>query len=450
MSDICKIRCDSPRACGLMYLYCNGTCYIDCDETNGFECPLIFGSNYHEWNTNEPTQMPTMIPSNIPSDNPTINPTNKPTILPTTFPSFHPSMLPTNNPTLIPSNYPSNNPSINPTIFPTIIPSFDPTIVPTHFPIKIPSNNPSAEPTMNIFEPSKTSNLTQIPTSSPISNSINDTSFKTTMEIIDATLNIVSTFDTAAGEESKGKTSSSDEKGLSEPAILAIVICIVLCLLCALVLVLLFLRDQSKDKKEIEMERLRTISLHTNINNQKQNGSNGEIKYKDNYDISEANVYTTNGGGRRKDNYNSKASAMNDVAVSEMILEPRKVTSQGPNELKINPNALQLQHTNDTTGELEGTAGGMTVVFDENDYLSWTQQAVMNWLQQNLETNMFDKDVIEQFLDEFKQKCITGKLLDEFKKDPKLLDEFKQEFSDVNRNYGIWMAIRTMILSLGK
>ena len=49
-TDTCFIGCQSAEACDLMSLYCDGTCYIDCDQSSGFDCPTITGDNVYEWN----------------------------------------------------------------------------------------------------------------------------------------------------------------------------------------------------------------------------------------------------------------------------------------------------------------------------------------------------------------------------------------------------------------
>ena len=111
-SDICKLRCLSKDACGLMHLHCIGTCYIDCDDS--FGCPFISGTDWYVWDTNEPTQMPTFMPSKITTHNPTIIPTNIPSQLPTNMPSE----IATNNPTVNATKMPaiSNNATNNNTI----------------------------------------------------------------------------------------------------------------------------------------------------------------------------------------------------------------------------------------------------------------------------------------------------------------------------------------------
>ena len=39
-TDICKIYCQSPRACSNMVLHCPGSCVIECDEYESIDCPV--------------------------------------------------------------------------------------------------------------------------------------------------------------------------------------------------------------------------------------------------------------------------------------------------------------------------------------------------------------------------------------------------------------------------
>ena len=55
--DTCIIHCESTDACGTINLNCNGICYLDCDEDNDFNCPMIDESNniYKFYSTSTPT-----------------------------------------------------------------------------------------------------------------------------------------------------------------------------------------------------------------------------------------------------------------------------------------------------------------------------------------------------------------------------------------------------------
>ena len=121
INDICKIRCYSSDSCTYMNLYCDGTCYIDCNETNGINCPIVMGNySYGTGPTLMPTSMPSVFPTELPS------PTPIEIFMSTTYsrPSMHPSNHPSTHPsdtTLIfnqtshsPSNLPSAMPSIQP------------------------------------------------------------------------------------------------------------------------------------------------------------------------------------------------------------------------------------------------------------------------------------------------------------------------------------------------
>ena len=56
-ADTCYIYCKSSESCDLMSLYCYGTCFIDCDESNGFGCPDMTDSDVYPWNFTNTSQL---------------------------------------------------------------------------------------------------------------------------------------------------------------------------------------------------------------------------------------------------------------------------------------------------------------------------------------------------------------------------------------------------------
>ena len=68
-NDIVKIDRQSHYACKNMNLFCDGTCFVDCNEntTNSTlelnYCPMVEGNNISLWKTDEPTNMPTSSPT---------------------------------------------------------------------------------------------------------------------------------------------------------------------------------------------------------------------------------------------------------------------------------------------------------------------------------------------------------------------------------------------------
>ena len=107
-TDICKINCQSSGACGKLILSCNGTCYVNCDESNGIECPIV--GVYSIWTTVEPTVIPTAIPTVLPTGIPTGIPTGLPSLMPTAMPTTQPTA--DRDTTSIPSHQPSGVPTV--------------------------------------------------------------------------------------------------------------------------------------------------------------------------------------------------------------------------------------------------------------------------------------------------------------------------------------------------
>ena len=113
-SDTCFIDCQSSYACSLMRLKCLDSdkihCFVNCDESNGIDCPLMINSVYYDWHITTSAK-PTQSPSSIPSIVPTSNPSRQPSVLPSNIPSTIPSRVPTSQPSNMPTNNPSEMPS---------------------------------------------------------------------------------------------------------------------------------------------------------------------------------------------------------------------------------------------------------------------------------------------------------------------------------------------------
>ena len=109
-SDTCKIDCKGAKSCTKLYLECQGSCYVNCDNSGGIDCPA--SGNYHTWTitTGSPTGT-------------TLSPTFKPSVAPTT-----PSVNPTSSPTVNDSSM-NASPTGSP-VFATV--SMQPTSIESH------------------------------------------------------------------------------------------------------------------------------------------------------------------------------------------------------------------------------------------------------------------------------------------------------------------------------
>ena len=173
INDTCFIYCESSDACTNLNLHCDGSCCVDCDESNGINCPSnVTGPGYTDCIFSN--VVPTMNPSIHPTRITTQAPSKHPSSLPSSDPSNNPTSDPTNNPTSDPSNNPTINPSNNPTNNPTSDPTSDPTSNPTTMsPTQLPSNvpttaiKPTINPTRNPSVVSTTSDPSGYPTMSP-------------------------------------------------------------------------------------------------------------------------------------------------------------------------------------------------------------------------------------------------------------------------------------------
>lgn len=92
-----------------------------------------------------------------------------------------------------------------------------------------------------------------------------------------------------------------------------------------------------------------------------------------------------------------------------------------------------------------GGKGGETA---SDDYSTWNQNEVLEWVQSTLEENSIDGDTIESFLNEFSDKYVTGAMLKTLKNDTKKMNQLKLQFK--NQSFGIWMAFDTALENLGQ
>ena len=59
--------------------------------------------------------------------------------------------------------------------------------------------------------------------------------------------------------------------------------------------------------------------------------------------------------------------------------------------------------------------------------------------------NGFKNDTISTFMQEFERKNVTGKDLQQFKRNSQLLDAFQMSFSKTNQTLSIWLVISSII-----
>lgn len=96
-----------------------------------------------------------------------------------------------------------------------------------------------------------------------------------------------------------------------------------------------------------------------------------------------------------------------------------------------------------------GDINGSNKLKSETSYEKWNQEDVLKWIRRNLDDNSIDNERIESFLDEFSQKYVTGKMLTQLKHSERLIDDLKSQFSKENQIFGLWLVVKTAILTVG-
>ena len=87
---------------------------------------------------------------------------------------------------------------------------------------------------------------------------------------------------------------------------------------------------------------------------------------------------------------------------------------------------------------------------DESRYEKWTEKQVLIWLKENLMNNLFDENIVKAFLNEFAQMRVSGSVLHTLKNDNNKVDQLRNEFSDKNQAFGIWVVVQNCIENVGQ
>ena len=434
-TDICKIACESSYACSTLRLHCFGLCFVSCDQDNGVDCPL--SGVYTEWITSSPT----FIPSHVP-------------IQPSTIPTENPSTNPSNDPRVEPTDTPSNNASGMPSAH--VIPS-------------------SIEPTTR---PSKTPSTNSHPTNDPSIYSNGETTRELTTTSTDEINKGTTTIETIENDT----TDDGSIKSLLNQAIIVGVICIIVFFVCSGVLccgLLLVIGQRSKEKK-IEMETRKLEILAANpelfksvsatrspdLNKQLQNDqylpTNGSLQLqprsrKPNQQVPNApDIDNADKGVDLLSNHDDEDfdivyayEANNDgpVATSDGDV----VTGGGGNKFDIAQinDVVRVSNRTGGVGDEHDCPAESRIVVDETKYPNWTPKQVILWMKINLDNNDIDARVTRTFLCEFYQKEINGAILKQLKKNAQLIDQLKKEFSPKNQVSGIWLVVKSSIISIG-
>ena len=124
--------------------------------------------------------------------------------------------------------------------------------------------------------------------------------------------------------------------------------------------------------------------------------------------------------------------------------------NENNNELQLHPiQSENVTKGNSNKSDIENGIG-LIGTLDESKYQQWNDKEVLLWLKENLLNNGFRKEKAKEFLKEFKKMGITGGTLYSLKNSnmetkKMYFDELRHEFSNKNREFGIWLVIRTCI-----
>ena len=324
------------------------------------------------------------------------------------------------------------------------------------------SLSPSSEPSGAISTQSQTSLAPNV------------TSTDTTADSVDESTN--------GTNDDNNNNNSSDASILSESAILVIIITFISCFV---VLAIAYMLNQHENKKlkmekEIELEKiklkmgmkLQTVStaseqsqshdqsMRNNINNNNSNNKSKRNNLSLNYvgigGNSQTQAIQFQAGRDHASidvniddlfaNINDNNGKLHLVDESEGRLESN-VKEMGTDNDSADSDIIQIQST--TGGARGNTILGVSIKsIDESKYENWSQKQVLVWVKLHLSDNGIDNEKLKSFLIEWNEKYITGKMITQFIQNENLIDDLIGQFSKENRNFGIWMVIKTIIFNL--
>ena len=453
---------------------------------------------------------PTTSPSNVPSSEPSDRPSDHPTSMPTTKPSDHPSSQPSGHPTDEPTDYPSNEPSSQP----SDKPSGQPTVLPSNEPSSKPSSEPSILPTAE-FEPSYVSTRSSTSTSSTISStstsraSVTQNTRNEMSSISTSMVSSTSSSDSVSTNGGSSSDSNTSKNDLNDISILLYVliflfaaVCCILCILC------IFGAFYMKSRGEQKIKESKTAQMHVdkdNVHKLENVNSMSQISQTNQRQLGTINtnstiIYSTdnkmqmNNQNNQNNENNNKNEIDND---GQMALELARVLL--PAQPNVNENKLTegggaggggdgdatgLDHgmygSNHNVGEQygHGEGGHVTGNYSNsnnnnnnynndtgnviqvngkklelyNNWSNWNADDVCKWLTMELENANFGKEKINQFIHQFSQLDMTGKVLEmwinECKGDSQRLTQKFQSKIPFSKQSVVWDVVIQAILNL--
>ena len=133
------------------------------------------------------------------------------------------------------------------------------------------------------------------------------------------------------------------------------------------------------------------------------------------------------------------------AATQEMITRDGLSTQQNMNsyDLSLEDIVKDLENGNENVSVVAASLPVST------NYQDWSQKEVILWMKNVLIKQNLDNQIIATFLREFGKQYVTGQTLVKFKESEKAFDGFKEQFSQKNQAYAIWLAIRDAIDQIG-
>ena len=246
---------------------------------------------------------------------------------------------------------------------------------------------------------------------------------------------------------------NNNDSGLKESTIIIIVIVGSLLILCCILIILLFAFFNRKltFAKDLELARINSGSSSANVNVGGAGGTNTSFNFKlPPVPVTSLSTNTLLLGTGENSDKNDKSGEIEQIG-GELGVNVDNLEMSDKNVLNMNKNDDENDEGDKVSGMVVNTGvNGKVNNVNEANYSKWTQNEVLNWIKTHLINNGIDNNTIESFLNEFKQKYITGSMLVQLKNNPKLIDSLMKQFTKENQIFGIWLVLRSMIVNLNE
>ena len=225
----------------------------------------------------------------------------------------------------------------------------------------------------------------------------------------------------------------------------------VICIVCLLLFCASIFHTWKNREQELELRRIQSEqSAQRNANNKKEKMKNRNIQLAPIPTIANMMANNNNNPKLKNDDMQSeKKNSKNNLILIKNVNrdDEGKIDTDRFTDSDESDEGIQIKYKH------ESVASDNHDTLAATNYKTWNQEQVLSWIKTNLINNGLGNEQIDKFLNEFRTKSITGKMLSQFEQQlnadsEKRWNQFRGEFSKENQTFGIWFAIETAVKAI--